>query len=198
MSDGSSGRRALLQSIVGVAQAIFLAQAASIAVVDEEAGDFVFEAVSGAGESIVGLRFPVGQGLAGYVAQSGEPLIIDDLSTDPRVARQLAEQTGYVPNAMMVAPLLQDERTLGVLEVLDRGQTGRSGFQELQLLVRFADQAAVALELSDVTRRSGEALGHGGASTALTALARRLDGLDGRRRAAAERLVEDLLELLAP
>jgi GAF domain-containing protein len=190
--DGTTRRRTLLQSIVGVAQAIFLSEAASIAVVDAGAGDFVFEAVAGQGEEIVGSRFPSGQGLAGYVAQSGEPLIIDDLSSDPRFARDVAEGTGYVPNAMMVAPLLREDRTLGVITVLDRGQTARSTLQELELLVRFADQAAVALEAFETEHGDGAA-----GSAAVAALDRRLGELAPERRAAAERLIEQLVDVLA-
>jgi hypothetical protein len=73
-----------------------------------------------------------------------EPAIIDDLSERPRFARDRAAETGYVPEAIMIAPLLREERTLGVLSVLDRGSSGRSTLQELELLVHFDDQAAPA------------------------------------------------------
>ena len=102
-------RRELLQSVVEVARAIFIAQAASIAVLDPETDRFVFAAVAGAGsDDLVGTSFAAGQGLAGTVAQSGEPLIVDDLARDRRFARDVAQRTGYVPNAMMVAPLLRE------------------------------------------------------------------------------------------
>jgi hypothetical protein len=59
----AGAHRALLQSIVDFARAIFLAQAASIAMVDEQADDFVFEAVSGQGsEDLVGRAFRPGRG----------------------------------------------------------------------------------------------------------------------------------------
>ena len=50
----------------------------------------------------------------------GQPLVIEDLTKDPRFARRRAESTGYVPKGMMAVPLLDEERALGVLEVLDR------------------------------------------------------------------------------
>ena len=126
-------RQALLQSITDVARAIFLSQAASIAVLDAGSGHFRFEAVSGEGaERLLGTTFPLGQGIAGTVAQTGEPMVVDDLTNDPRFARGVAEESGYVPTAMMVAPLLGEEDTLGVLSVLDRGRTGRTSLEELE------------------------------------------------------------------
>ena len=153
----SGARREMLQSIVDVAAAIFLAEAASIAMLDGQ--ELTFEAVAGRGaQDLLGARFGADQGIAGAVVMSGEPVIVDDLSRDPRFARDVAEETGYAPSAIMVAPLLRDERTLGVLSVLDRGQTGRSSLQELELLVVFADQAARAVDLTEAARRSQQLL----------------------------------------
>jgi GAF domain-containing protein len=195
----AEARMDLLHSIVEVARAIFLAQAASIATLETGTGDFVFEAVAGEGAgSLLGARFPAGEGIAGAVAQTGEPAIIDDLSQDPRFARDVAVVTGYVPNAMMVAPLLRDERTLGVLSVLDRGTTGRSTLQELDLLVHFAGQAAVALDIGEAARRAAMLLQDDAddALAAVCALARRLETLSGDRREAGLALVAALDALL--
>ncbi|SCE47877.1 GAF domain-containing protein [Streptomyces sp. Termitarium-T10T-6] len=113
-------RSELLQSVVDVARAIFGAEASSVFLLDEEADELVFQAVSGQGEEfLVGRRFPAGRGIAGWVATSGEPMVVDDLSADPSFDRSLAESTAYVPNALMAAPLISDARILGVLEVLD-------------------------------------------------------------------------------
>ena len=49
-----------------------------------------------------------------------QPLVLDDVQSDPRFARDVAEKTGFVPQGLMAVPLLADERALGVLQVLDR------------------------------------------------------------------------------
>jgi GAF domain-containing protein len=186
-------RRELLQSIVEVARAIFLAEAASVAVLDPDSDRFVFAAVAGAGsDELVGTGFAAGQGLAGTVAQSGEPLIVDNLAGDDRFARDVAEGTGYLPNAMMVAPLLRGEDTLGVLSVLDRGATGRRPLEELEVLSRFADQAALSLEATDAAPRA--------AATPLevTELMERLRAAPEWRRRSAEHLLAALSDLLGP
>ncbi len=99
--------RALLQSVVDVARAIFQAQAASVLLLDEATDELVFEAVSGAGEeTLVGKRFPSSTGIAGWVLVTRQPLVVDDLASDPRFAQQAAQSTGYVPNALVAVPLL--------------------------------------------------------------------------------------------
>ncbi|GGY95946.1 GAF domain-containing protein [Streptomyces nitrosporeus] len=141
-------RRELLQSVVDVARAIFGAAASSVCLLDEEAGELVFQAVSGEGEEfLVGRRFPAGRGIAGWVATSGEPMVVDDLSHDTAFDRSLAESTRYVPDALMAAPLISDSRVLGVLEVLDPSPQARSQLGELDLLAMFARQAAAALRV---------------------------------------------------
>lgn len=141
-------RNELLQSVVDVARAIFGAAASSVLLLDEEADELVFRAVSGEGqEFLVGRRFPAGRGIAGWVATSGEPMVVDDLAADPSFDRSLAESTAYVPNSLMAAPLISDARVLGVLEVLDASPQARSSVRELDLLAMFARQAAAALRV---------------------------------------------------
>ncbi|MEU3049132.1 MULTISPECIES: GAF domain-containing protein [unclassified Streptomyces] len=140
--------RELLQSVVEVARAIFGAQASSVFLYDPAAHELVFQAVSGQGEDhLVGRRFPAGQGIAGWVVSSGEPMVVDDLAHNTVFDREFAESTEFVPDAIMAAPLLHGERVLGVLEVLEPVPQSRSSLGELDLLALFADQAATALRV---------------------------------------------------
>ena len=163
------GHRALLQSVVDVARAIFGAEAASVLLLDDETDELVFEAISGTGqEELVGMRFPSSTGIAGWVVVTGQPLVVDDLAADPRFARATAEQTGYVPHALVAVPLIVDERVIGVLEVLDRPTDRPFGLSDMNLLTQFAHQAALALDLLRSARRTQEAL-IGDASTSVVA-----------------------------
>jgi len=172
------GYRTLLQAIVEVARAIFGARASSIFLLDEEADELVFEAVTGEGsESLLGTRLPSSTGIAGWVLSARTPLVLDDVSQDPRFARDVAEQTGYVPDRLMAVPLLHEERALGVLQVLDR--TGeRFSLEEMELLGLFAAQAAVALDLLQRARRARAALD--GADDELAVVARLAAAVDAR------------------
>jgi GAF domain-containing protein len=190
--------RALLQSIVEVARSIFSARASSIFLHDEDTDELVFEAVAGEGSGdLVGTRFPSGTGIAGWVLVTRQPLVIEDLQNDPRFSRQAAERTGYVPRAMMSAPLLHDERALGVLNVLDRSPEIEFSLGQMELLGVFANQAAIALDLLQRARHARAVLTHtGGDAPAIARVASAIDGLEGEQREAALNLLRALDELL--
>ena len=187
--------RALLQSIVDVARAIFGAKASSIFLFDEEAEELVFEAVAGEGEGdLVGTRLPASTGIAGWVLVTRQPLVIDDLASDPRFAHGAAEQTGYVPNAMMAVPLLYGEDVLGVLSVLDPPEGTRFGIAEMDLLGLFAGQAAIALDLLQRARRAHDILADDRSTAAI--VARVAAALDRRDDDAGTRLLSALEAIL--
>jgi GAF domain-containing protein len=195
---GEQAHAELLSSIVEVARAIFAARAASITTYDEDADVLVFQAVAGEGSGeLVGSRFPAGTGLAGFVLRSREPLVLDDVQQDPRFARDVAESTGYVPRALMAAPLLRGDRALGVLSVLDRPSERPFRLGELDLLVLFARQASIALDVVERARGARASLEGEGEAATVARLVRSLQELDESRREPAIRLLRALDELLS-
>jgi GAF domain-containing protein len=146
----------------------------------------------------VGRRLPARTGIAGSVLMTGDPIVVEDVSRDARFAKETAESTGYVPAALMAAPLLAGDDPLGVLEVLDPHDRSRPPLQELELLERFADQAALALGMLQNARRVQETMiGQNTDMVALARLAVSLSRLEGDRREAATQLLEALNRLLA-
>jgi GAF domain-containing protein len=190
--------RQLLQSVVEVARAIFGAQASSIFLLDEEADELVFEAVAGHGaETLLGKRFPSSTGIAGWVLVTRQPLVIEDVAEDPRFAKGVAEETGYVPKGLMAVPLLNEERVLGVLEVLDRPQRSQFSLVEMDLLGLFANQAAIALDLLQRARRAESMLAESGEGAEVVArLAATVDRLEDEDRMAALKLLGSVEEVL--
>ena len=186
--------RMLLQSIVDVARAIFGAAAASIFLYDEEADELVFEAVSGeGGDTLVGARFPSSTGIAGFALVTRQPLVVDDLENDPRFSRDRAASTGYVPSSIVAAPLLHDERALGVLSVLDRAADRPFGVAELDLLSSFSTQAAIGLDLLLSARRAQSALGDEGSGSVVARVAALLDDEDAEAGRALLEAIERVL-----
>ena len=179
--------RALLGSIVEVARAIFGARAASVLLLDEEANELVFEAVVGEGEdTLIGRRFPAGTGIAGWVLNTRQPLVLADVTTDPRFSTDTAKSTGFVPKGIMAVPLLHGEDVLGVLEVLDRPANARFRVEEVDLLGLFGIQAAAGLALLRRARLAAAALEDGGGDLrALAQIASRIAG-QGDDRAVSE------------
>jgi serine/threonine protein kinase len=141
-------RRKVMEAIVRTAAGMFDAAACSIALTDPSNGELVYEAAWGAGASeVVGMRLPSGVGLAGAVVASGDGVFVPECRKDPRFARQVAANTGYVPYTMVVAPLVREGKTIGVLSILDKRDGGPYLREDLGKVALFADLAVVALDL---------------------------------------------------
>jgi GAF domain-containing protein len=150
---------AVLRSVVEAAVAVFEAQAASIALPDREAGRLVIRVAAGpAADGAEGLAFNASEGIAGYVFTTGQPLAVADAGADPRFDRRAAESTGYVPRTILAVPLLGEEGTVGVLEILDRRGDGATGLRDLDVASLFARQAVVAIRASRIERDTAELL----------------------------------------
>lgn len=145
------GNLELLQSITDTARTIFNSAACSLALLDEGGEELTFFVASGAGaDEVIGLKVPVGKGIAGWVVSSGQPISIADVSKDPRFASSVAADTGYVPRSIVAMPLETERRMIGAIEVLDRDVTKADSAADMQLLGLFARQAALAIESSRV------------------------------------------------
>jgi signal transduction protein with GAF and PtsI domain len=143
---GPAGETSLLEAIVRAAAGVFEAAAASIALVDPATDELVYQAAWGAGgQDVVGIRLPPGVGLAGAAVESGEGLAVPECRTDPRFAAQIAEGTRYVPNTMLVAPLMYEEWAIGALSLLDRRDGEPYRVDELARADLFSELAVESL-----------------------------------------------------
>jgi hypothetical protein len=155
----SSALARLLGAIVEATVQLFDAEAASIALVEDD-GRLRFLVAAGAkGAGVVGSVVAPGEGIAGFVMTTGQPLAVSNVAADPRFDRDAAARTGYLPRSILAVPLQADDRVLGVLEVLDR--RGRDGFdlRDVALAGVFAAQAAIAIEATSVERDATAFLG---------------------------------------
>ena len=154
-----AGAEELLRSLTETARRLFGAAACSLALLSEDDSELVYTTAAGEGAAdVTGMRISSSAGIAGWVVQSGQPIAISDLASDPRFSLEVAEQTGYVPQAILAVPVETPQRMLGVISLLDR-DTRRPGAEEdMALLSLFADQAALALASVDRFRALGRVL----------------------------------------
>jgi transcriptional regulator with GAF, ATPase, and Fis domain len=116
-----AGTEELLRSLTETARQLFGAAACSLALLSPDESELVYTVAAGQGAAdVTGMRIPAAQGIAGWVVQSGQPIAITDVGSDPRFARDAAEQTGYVPRAILAVPVETRARVLGVITLLDR------------------------------------------------------------------------------
>jgi GAF domain-containing protein len=139
----------LLDMIVATAADIIGANAASLFLIDREQEDLVFEVALGEkAEEVKKFRVPLGHGVAGLVALTGQPMAVSDTSQDDRDAADIAEAVGYVPKNILCVPLFYSDEVIGVLELLDKEGASHFSPEDMESLGLFANQAAVAIEQS--------------------------------------------------
>ncbi|HEX9044982.1 MAG TPA: diguanylate cyclase, partial [Candidatus Limnocylindrales bacterium] len=89
------------------------------------------------------LRLSIGQGLTGWVARHAIPQLVRDASNDPRAAT-IPGTSSDLDESMLLAPMVMDERVLGVL-VLSKLGLDQFTDDDLRLLVIYASFAAQAI-----------------------------------------------------
>lgn len=143
----------LLQSIVETAARVIPSDAASLFLVDADAQELIFEIALGQkAEEVKSFRVPLGHGIAGLVAVSGQPMTVSDVERDPRHASDISVRIGYTPRSILCCPLVYNDQVVGVLELLDRRGASAYSPADIDLLWHFANQAAIALEQSQTYR----------------------------------------------
>jgi GAF domain-containing protein len=154
-----AGTDELLRSLTETARRLFGAAACSLALLSEDESELVYTVAAGQGaDGVTGMRIPASRGIAGWVVQSGQPIAISDVSSDPRFAKEQAEQTGYIPQAILAVPVETPTRLLGVISLLDRDPRRPGAEHDMALLSLFADQAALALASVERFRARGRIL----------------------------------------
>lgn len=150
----------LLESIVETAAHINSARAAALFLIDRETQELVFEVVfGGGGEAVKKLRLPLGHGIAGLVAATGQAIAIADAENDPRQASDIANRVGYVPKNILCVPLFHQDEIIGVLELLDKEGAPSFSASDMERLGLFANLAAIAIESSRTQQNLGGLVG---------------------------------------
>lgn len=135
----------ILQSLLAQMNELLNAEAISIALVDQQNNELVYEVAEGIGsEKIVGLRLPSNRGVSGWVMEHGEPALVPDMTRDPRFYREGDRRTGHNTRAMICAPLQVKDEVLGTIQAINPRQ-GSFTQRDLQLLINLANLASSAL-----------------------------------------------------
>ncbi len=129
----------------------------SLLLLDETKQELYFElAVGKASQALKDVRIKVGQGIAGWVAQKGETVVVEDTSKDTRFFSQVDEKTKTETQSIVAVPVKFRDTCLGVIELINC--LGPEGFdqRDLKLLEALADFAAIALENARHVKRIHE------------------------------------------
>lgn len=142
----SLNRKQLLTEIVHWVERELDVPAVSILLMDERRRHLQFEVASGEkGEQVKAFTLELGQGVAGTVAATGEPLIVDDARRDPRQAKDISDAVQYPARSILCVPMKLRGEVIGVIEALNK-RSGRFTDYDQSLLSVIAGQAALFLE----------------------------------------------------
>ena len=137
-----------------------MAEACSVALIDQASGDLVFrQAVGGAAQKMIDLRLRPGEGLGGWVVQHRQSVLIPDAAADARV-HILDGGNGFVTRDLIVAPLIARDQVMGVIELVNK-RNGKFTEDDRRLLEAVAAQAVIAIEnarLFEIERAGRERL----------------------------------------
>ncbi|GAB4346861.1 MAG: hypothetical protein Kow0099_28470 [Candidatus Abyssubacteria bacterium] len=137
----------LLTYLMACATKVMKAKDSSLMLVDERTNELVFKITMGEKGSLVQeFRLRMGQGIAGQVALTGEPIVVTDTSKDARFESSIDKAVGFETKSIMCVPIKLRDKVIGVIEVLNAGYSGPLSEEDLDIFSAFAGAAGVALQ----------------------------------------------------
>jgi len=119
----------------------------SLLLVDAAKSELVFKVVVGkSADTLLGVRVPVGKGVAGWVAQNGMPAIVEEAASDSRWSNWLDKVTGFDTRSIIAVPLRSGDKVFGVIELLNRFDGKPFTAYDMRVLSTIADFTAIAIE----------------------------------------------------
>jgi Nif-specific regulatory protein len=136
----------LLELIIESAARVVQAKAASLLLVDRKTNTLFFQVATGEKRrEVKEYRIKMGQGIAGYVAQTGQSLLIADVNMDPRWFKEISESIRFQTQSIACVPLKHINEIIGVMQIIDKEDGRPLGQEDMQLMEEFASLAALAL-----------------------------------------------------
>lgn len=123
------------------------AEAGSLLLLEEATGELYFDVAHGEkGDAVRRARLRQGQGIAGHVARTGTPVIVNDVQHDARFFRHVDQVSGFVTRNMVCVPVTAHGRLLGVLQAINRKHGESFAEDDLQNFVALGHQVGIAIE----------------------------------------------------
>jgi Nif-specific regulatory protein len=123
---------------------LFEVQGCSLALRDDTAQQLAFVAMAGPAK-VQEFRLALGRGIAGWVAQTGQAAVCNDVSQDARFFGGIDQQTGFTTRSVLCVPLQQRDRVIGVIEAINTAKPEGFTDEDVQLLTAFGRLAGAAI-----------------------------------------------------
>lgn len=145
----------LLEQIVTAAAELTATTATSILLLDKISGTLRFEAsIDPGGISLSSIEVPLENSIAGWVVTHGEPLVIADVSNEPKFFSKVDEQSEFQTRNLLAVPMRAHDKVIGCLEALNKAKNEAFTDEDVSTLTTLAAQAAVAIENARLFQQS--------------------------------------------
>jgi signal transduction histidine kinase len=149
----------LLNQILRSATEIINCEAGSLFMVDAATGNLTFEVTVGpVAADLVGQQLPAGTGIAGKVAETGQPAIVNEAKKSTGWFGEADKKTGFITRDLLVVPMQVKDRVTGVIEVINKKDGSPFSEEDQELLTTFGIQAAIAVENARLYTQTDQAL----------------------------------------
>ena len=136
----------LLELIIDTATRMMQAKASSLLLLDQKTRRLYFKVATGEKrEEVMKYEIDKGQGIAGFVAEKGEPLLVPDVSKDHRWYKEISESIGFQTRSIACVPMKADGEIIGVVEIIDKEDGSPIQDEDMKVLTVFAELASLAI-----------------------------------------------------
>ena len=133
------------------------AEASSIFELDETKDELFIRVARGEKkDSIKKIRLKLGEGIAGWVAMTGEPMVVQDVEKEKRFTRKYDDMSGFKTKSLICVPLKFRDRPIGAIQVFNKKNQEPFQQADLEILISLSQQIAVAMENAKLYRRLQE------------------------------------------
>jgi GAF domain-containing protein len=140
-------RREVRKRAIEAATQLMKAETGSLLLIDEKKKELYFEVALGDKEDMIKtITLALGEGIAGWVAQKGKPLIVNHPDEDSRFYRGVDGKTKFTTRNIICVPVQVKKKVVGVLEAVNRRNGADFDEEDLALFTSLADQVAIALD----------------------------------------------------
>ena len=140
-------RREVRKRAIEAATQLMKAETGSLLLIDEKKKELYFEVALGDKEDMIKtITLALGEGIAGWVAQKGKPLIVNHPDEDSRFYRGVDGKTEFTTRNIICVPVRVKKKVVGVLEAVNRRNGADFDEEDLALFTSLADQVAIALD----------------------------------------------------
>lgn len=137
----------VLVMVMESAKSVFRTEASSLLLLDEKKEFLIFHTVTGEKrEEVAKIKVPVGQGIAGTVAVTKQPMIINDAQNDERVFRDVDKASNFITRNILASPLIVGDEVIGVIEAINTIDRNNFSQDDIDTFLSFSSACAVAIQ----------------------------------------------------